>query len=521
MAQMTMTTFPVRGVVVNSATGQPIARALVDAGFDAALTDGEGHFELRLPEGGQQLTVRRPGFSEKQEDSVHRVKVSAQMPELQFSLPPAASLTGHVTLSSGEDAAGIHFTAYHRQVVDGHSRWMTSGMAETNSEGVFQINEIEAPAAYVVCNMEENETPVAPVLNRNLSGYPSVCFPGGTDFLSAQQVMISPGEQKDLEIVLSKQRFYRVSVSVPGGAWQGGQMQVYDRAGRPSTSAAHWDARRGTAEVDLPNGNYSMELQAWGLRPAFGRLDLRVANAPVTGLSVPLVPLHPIEVEIRREFTNLSEQGQGNRLSRLELGNGPSVNLSLFPRDSLMDGPIGTGMNHPEGAPSGVFQIEGTRPGRYNVRVDSWDGYVASITSGSTDLARDPLIVGAGGTAAPITITLRNDWGQIDCDVRDPNSGTASGTEMGTVYLYAIPQFASAARIPQMTLGNASEFNWPRIPPGTYRVIAFDKERQINLDDAKEMARWNSLGQLVKVNPGGTATVQVEVIKTADLGANP
>jgi len=521
MAQMTITTFPVRGVVVNSATGQPIARALVDAGFDAALTDGEGHFELRLPPGGEQLTVRRPGFSEKQEDTAHRVQVSAQMPELQFFLPPAASLTGHVTLSSGEDEGGIHFTAYHRQVVDGHSRWMTSGMAETNSEGVFQINEIEAPAAYVVCNMEENDAFTAAEPGGTRSGYPSICFPGGADFLSAQQVMVSPGEQKDLEIVLSKQRLYHVSVSVPNGAWQGGQMQVYDRAGRPSTSGTRWDARRGTAEVDLPNGNYSMELQAFGKQPLYGRLNFRVANAPVKGLSLPLVPLHPIQVEIRKEFSAISEQRTVNGLNRIEMGSGPSVNLSLLPVDSLMDGPIGTGMNHPEGAPSGVFQIEGIRPGRYQVRVDSWDGYVASITSGSTDLARDPLIIGAGGTAAPIDITVRNDWGQIECDVHDSRASAGPDAEMENVFLFAIPQFASAARIPQMTLGNAGDFDLPRIPPGTYRVIAFDKEQQINLDDAKEMARWNSLGQLVKVNPGGTATVQLEVIKTTELGANP
>jgi len=519
-AQGTMATIPVRGVVVNSATGQPIARALVDAGFDATLTDGEGRFELRLAESYAQITVRRPGFSEKQEDTTHRIRVSAQMPEMQFSLPPAASLTGHVTLSTGDEAAGIHFTAYRRQVVDGHARWMPNGMAETNSEGGFQFNGIEAPALYVVCNMEVNDHFAAPAPGATLFGYPSACFPGGSDFLSAAQMTISPGQQKDLEIVLIRQRLYPVSIAAPNPPpGQGVQIEIYDRAGRPSSSPARWDAKRGMVDLELPNGSYSLELRSWGKQPAFGRLDFRVANAPVTGMSLPLAPVHPIEVEILKEFTSLSGQEMGDRMGLLELGRGASVNLSVLPRDSLIDGPMGTGLNHPEGAPSGVFQMEGIRPGRYLVRIDSWDGYASSITSGSTDLARDPLIVGAGGTAAPIEITLRNDWGQIACDLRGTNANAASGTEMGAVFLYAIPQFPSAAHMPQMTLGNMGEYTWPRIPPGTYRVAAFDKAQEMNLDDGKEMARWNSLGQTVKVNPGGTATVQLDVIKSA--GENP
>jgi hypothetical protein len=526
-AQVTLTTFPVRGTVVNSVTGQPIARALVDANEDATLTDGEGRFELRLSYPEAQITVRRPGYSDKQEDTTHRVRLAAEMPELQFSLPPAASLTGRVTLSSGDEAAGIQFVSYRRQLVDGRSRWMPGGMTETNSEGVFQFSGIEAPGSYVMCSVEVRDHFVFHVPSAALWGYPATCFPGGSDFLSAEPVNVMPGQQKDMEIVLTRQRLYLVTISMLNPQFATGtRTHVYDRAGRPTSTQAHWVSKNGAlrAEMELPNGSYSLEMQSGGKQQEFGRIDFRVANGPVTGLSLNLVPMHPVVVEIRKDYTAVAQQ---NGFRFLENGNGqaPSVNLSLLPRDDLIDGPMGTGLSHPEGAAAGVFQMEGIRPGRYLVRADAYDGYVSSITSGGSDLARDPLILGAGGTAAPIEVTLRNDWGEIECDVKAANgelaAGVAAGAEIGSIHLVAIPQFATASRIPQMTLGNPGQFTWNQIPPGTYRVLAFDKEPEINLDDAKEVARWSGLGQVVKVNPGATATVQLQVIHLGDVRANP
>src|ERR1039458_4728204 len=128
-AQELPATYLLRGVVENSATHQPIARALVDPGanIDAVLTDGEGHFELNLPEGRLAITVRRPGYGQGIETR-HEVKVDADTPALTFYLTPEASITGRVTLSGGDEADGLHFFIYRKRNVEGHERWMQSGM---------------------------------------------------------------------------------------------------------------------------------------------------------------------------------------------------------------------------------------------------------------------------------------------------------------------------------------------------------------------------------------------------------
>jgi hypothetical protein len=59
----------IQGVVRNSATGEPLARALVQIEGDAiagALTDNEGKFEIPgVPIGAQIVSVTKPGFRDR------------------------------------------------------------------------------------------------------------------------------------------------------------------------------------------------------------------------------------------------------------------------------------------------------------------------------------------------------------------------------------------------------------------------------------------------------------------------
>src|ERR1700722_2733660 len=70
-AQDAPETYPVRGVVLNSTTRQPIARVLVDANSDAVLTNNEGRFELNLHGDFAQISVRRPGYNSSGRNGMH------------------------------------------------------------------------------------------------------------------------------------------------------------------------------------------------------------------------------------------------------------------------------------------------------------------------------------------------------------------------------------------------------------------------------------------------------------------
>jgi hypothetical protein len=531
-AQDAPETYPVRGVVLSSVTRQPIARVLVDANSDAALTNNEGRFELNLRGDFTQITVRRPGYNSSGRNGMHPVKVGTNMPDLTFYLTPDASITGNVTISSGDEADGIRFMAYRRRNINGRPGWMVQGQGTTNSEGVFRIENLEAPATYVVCGMPSHDRMGAFARRPTSFGYPSVCYPEAGDFSAANLLAVSAGQQVQLEINLSRQAFYPVSFAVrnaqPG---QGMGVQVYDQSGRAVDSSTRWNAEEKSAEVNLPNGHYYAEAQFGGKPPSYGRVDFTVANGPITTLSMVLLPLHPIQVEIHKDFTaNESNGPQGGPVPINFDGPSqdfnPGLNLVLVPTGDFVMGMQG-GLRHVEGSSdSSLFEIDNVLPGRYWVQTSPFQSYVYSMTSGGVDLAREPLVIGSGNTTAPIQIMLRNDGGQISGTVNTSSSLAASRSgsdvgEMATTFVYAIPQFPSSEQVPQAFAQNNGKFTIPDLPPGSYRLVAFDTLQEIDTGDAQQLSRLTAKGQTVTVEAGSTASVQLDLTQTNAEAVTP
>jgi hypothetical protein len=463
----------------------------------------------------------------------HEIQVSGDVPGLTFSLTPEASITGHVTLGGGDDPDGLRFFIYHRQDVEGHARWMMMGMAETDSGGTFRFPELQTPDAYVVCSESSPDDARAAT-----HGYAATCFPGGTDFATAAAapLTVAPGQQAELEVALGRQRFYRVSIA-EAGLRQGPGTSIQIRSvGGPQTAAGFARSNRpGVAEAELPNGNYYAEARTFGPAPAYGRVDFKVADGPVAGLTVNPVPLRPLMVEVHRELT-ATESGDAAATARamgLVNGDNPGVNLSLIPADNLFENPMGGELHRPEGATDGdLFEMDNVLPGRYWVRADVFQTYVSSMTSGATDLTREPLTIGPGGSSEPIEITLRNDTGTIECTVDSAGSGdgtagvgAAGGPngdigEVKQIFAYAIPQSGSAGRIPQAFGRMDGKFEFHAVPPGTYTVVAFDGRHEIDTDDRDELARIAAQGKTVTVDAGGTAEVEVKAIAIGEEAAS-
>jgi hypothetical protein len=524
--------YPVRGVVLNSITHQPIARALVDANSDAVLTDNEGRFELNLRDSFTQINVRRPGFNSNARNGSHPVQVGANMPDLTFYLTPDASITGNVMLSSGDEASDIRFMAYRRHTVNGHPSWMMQGHATTNSEGVFRLENLEAPAIYVVCGMPTRDRIGTVAPGATTFGYPSVCYPDAGDFSTANLISVAAGQQAQVEINLNKQPFYPVSFAIknsqPG---QGLGIQIYDQSGRMMGFSTRWNVEDKLAGVNLPNGRYYAEARLGGKPPSYGRVDFTVANGPVNALSMVLLPLHPIQVEIHKDFTaNEGNSQQGGLVSFDSSGASQDfnagLNLMLVPAEEFSSGMSG-GLRHADGSSdSSLFEIDNVTPGRYWVQVSAFQGYVHSITSGGVDLAHEPLVIGPGNTAEPIQITMRNDGGQISGTVNSTFSAAASGSgssvgEVAITFVYAIPLFPTSAQIPQTMAQYGGKFFIPNLPPGNYRIVAFDSFQDIDMGDPQGLSRLSAKGQTVTVESGATASVQLELTQSSAEGATP
>ena len=517
-------TYPVQGVVLNTLTHQPIARVLVDAIEDATLTDGDGHFELKLPAGQRLINIRRPGYSGDRLDSVHMVRVAPEMPGFTFNLTPTATITAHVSLSTGEDAGAISFTVFRRGSFNGHVRWSQQGNANTNSEGILRIEDVESPASFVLCSAPSHDRNIAMPTSPDVTyGLPSVCYPDAfasspdnSAISSANLLNLVLGQQAEATITLTREPFYRVSIAVPNHpASQGVYVQVRDAGGRPLEYWSHWNPQQGVAEINLPDGQYSAELRSNGATPSYGRVDFKVTNAPVSGLTAMLIPMHPLLVHVHRDFTVTDPQANGNVLagilaSRPEANAG--VNLNLANVNSLA-GDAGGGLQPAKGASDPtLFQLENISPGRYWVETFPFEGYVTSITSGGVDLTRQPLVIGAGDTVAPIEITLRNDGGQIKGSLNQSQSTSPASAELSTTYIYAIPAFPTTTPLQRTESQNGLPFSFANLTPGAYKVVATDKE--IDPNDTAQLAPYAAKGQDVTIEASGTENLQLDIVPT-------
>jgi hypothetical protein len=527
-AQQQAESYPVRGIVENSVTHQPIARALVSAMDESVFTDNEGRFELHLHKGIAQITAKRPGYGGQGSFTGHMVDVGPDMPEFNFGLVPSATISGHVTVSGSEGGDGINFLAYRKTLQGGHAQWAQVSMATTNSEGIFKLLQLQAPGSYVLCSSISIDRGDTFVRHSITYGYPSLCFPGVTDLASATPLSLEAGQQIDLEIALPRQRFYPASITVlnrPQG--QSIPVQIFDPGGRPMNFGTQWNNQTGTATAQLPNGSYYAIAQTFGKTSLYGRVDFKVADQPVPGLTLTLLPLLPLTVDIHRDFTT---PDGGNRLSSgWPAGNADPVaplGLSLFPADGTTQGAFGGNLRRPEGSSGSNLLEMDARPGRYWVQASPFEGYVSSITSGGADLTREPLLIGPGNAAAPIEITLRNDVGSIVCTVNRPPTTTgtpshASG-ELNITMVYAFPASSDSRGIPEMPrvgTNTTGPVSIPNLAPGSYRVVALDFAPGLLTGDPDEIAKLRELGKAVTVEPGSATSVSVDLTLTGRSGA--
>jgi len=101
----------------------------------------------------------------------------AKMAALILYLAPSASIIGWLTGTNGGDAANIVFKAYRRRTVNGHDRWLPAGAATTNGDGIFRIDEMAAPAAYVLFSRATPEHLGMQVQRSEIVGYLQGCYP--------------------------------------------------------------------------------------------------------------------------------------------------------------------------------------------------------------------------------------------------------------------------------------------------------------------------------------------------------
>ena len=220
----------ISGTVVNSVTGDPIRRALVDIGGQhSALTDGDGHFEFHdLPDSQVFINVHKPGFFNEQEISSAPppenllVQAETDPKAVIAKLVPEGVVFGRIGSESGP-VEGQQVSLVASRVRDGVRRWERHGNATTDEEGTFRIAEL-MPGSYYLSVGPGTKTCLLPELHRGFMAMPNRFipeFPNSVLQLPLKSAPVSRWKQ----ILLSSrspcsrsQERYRVLIPEPASA---------------------------------------------------------------------------------------------------------------------------------------------------------------------------------------------------------------------------------------------------------------------------------------------------------------
>jgi Carboxypeptidase regulatory-like domain len=511
-SRVSASTYSVDGVVINSATGEPVRAALVQIQGRArtsVLTGPDGKFRFEgVPQSQVTITARKPGFFSEQELSQgvapnQIVQLGPSTPLVVVKLVPEGVIYGHVADSDGEPIENLPVKLIHAAIVNGQKTWQVLKPAQTDDQGDFRLFGLRPGTYYLKAGPSRNARPRADGNSQTeQEGYPAA-FYGGPDLDSAAAITLVAGRQIRADLSLKTEVFYPVSgtiVGAPRGVPV--NVQFFGQDGEAIPSDIRMVPETGAFVTSLPVGSYVIKAHAQGgdVPAGFARRPLNV-NGEVAGVKLALGPTTTIPIAVRLELTRNSNPTSYPK-------NMQPVNIAVVSKeDKLGNQARGASVEGPREERS--LAIRNLEPGTYTARIRAngpW--YVESARCGESNLFTGNLIVQSGGLGQPIEIVLRDDAATLD--------GTVSmdgHSAQGIVLL--IPEFNPLGAV-TVTADSTGHFQKGELPPGKYQVFAFDRADDLEYTNPEAMRSFSSRAQFVRLSPNEQATVNLELQKRGD-----
>jgi hypothetical protein len=532
----------VHGVVLNSATGQPIPHALVTVQAVTklgALTDAQGRFEISgVPSDLLPFSVRKPGYrmaayEEPREESEVMVRVAASMPDIVLRLHPLSLLTGQIQLSTGDPASAFYLDLLRRSVRHGRIVWEAMRGGRTDNQGHFHFPDIE-PGIYTlhtVPHLENNPIGmVDPASARGVhrNGYPAVYYPDARTIAGAGQIQVGPGDNAQADLTLTLEPFYPVTVDVTTPS---GQRFVPSAAASPSRRKtpmgadlldpeyryvgyfAHYDQDTGTIQADLPDGMYVLRavVNEQSAGPAlmgdskagyaFGFVPLNVAGHPLPNLQMPLFTpgSHVLRVHRPPDTKPPAAASDFNGVDRLWLSAADPLLSDKDPIDGRRQGDSFELMYH------------ALQPRWLHAQV-GYQFCLGAVTGSVVDPAREPITSNPAGPNPPLDLYLRNDCAQLRLALPSSVNADAPGV-IPTYTVYVVPDFETIQDAVQTTVSPLQEDRavLSRLTPGSYHVYSFAEPVELPYRDPGAMAQMQTSGQAITLAPGENAELVLEL----------
>ena len=522
-------TYKVEGTVLNSLTGRPIPRALVQwngqSGQTSLLTGSDGEFSFAgVPEGRAQFLVQKPGYFQGRGGSFNARPILFQVGKdstpLVIKLTPEAVVSGRVL---GKDGDPVEGAAIRIEKSAGPTLTRFRKVLRTDEDGNFRAAGLR-PGQYLVAVQAGNVARGilgAQSTNRHEAYPPIVYYPSADEEANSEILSLAAGQHLEINFSIALRPAYKVAGVITRSEEfkQVAQPYFVDRHGQVLLVVDEFDSQTGTFVFrNVPAGTYTVRLSASeeSGKAAIVHQRIRVQK-DVVGLNLSVSNGITVPVHVRRELTgkttyngNCSYASSDGKVRTSDCSDYPALQLSLTPVDSA-NVPLQSNWAPPAGD---TLPLTGLQPGRYKVHATAGmiagGGYVAFLRCGGVDLLLDDLVVPDSGQIPTIEAVIRDDMATLHLLVNSDKN--ASGV------IVVSPEESwhfDGEQVRRQTF-TSNGMNTMQLAPGDYKIYAFADSADIDTNDPDEIALYAKNATAVTVLPGKITNLVLDLIRTGE-----
>jgi hypothetical protein len=503
-------TFQIGGILVDSLSSQPIARARVAiapvtdrTNLITLITGEDGAFSfIGLGAGKYALTAQARGYLTQSFDQ-HDTFSTSIVPgpdfdtsHLVFRLPPAGSIAGIVTDEAGEPVRDTQVSLYFTGLAAGSDITRLQGTMRTDDLGAFYFGHL-VPGHYLVAAITRPWYARYPASSFGVNdpgaslldvAYPITFYGGAADATAPTPLLLEPGDKITANINLQPVRALRMHIW-PVNAGPGRQTNVVLETILPDGTLLpvnpQLNSTRGQQELaGIPPGHYILTTLVTSGNIAPERVSSREvdfnANGETEGAAY-------VPVTAKLQF----DPGARPSQAFLQL-----LNKKTRVVTSQSIGDAGE-----------VFFKAGVPPGSYEVSVTNAPGvFLKSLSATGATVTGTTLEV-RSGMPVNLTISAARGSGQI--------TGVASrdGKRFAGAMILLVPADPSHNQVLFCRNQSASDgsFTLSNVVPGAYTLLALEHGWELAWMDPEVLKNYLGHGVAVKVKPSGKHEVKVDV----------
>jgi hypothetical protein len=539
------------GITTIAGTDEPVSGAVVELRWNGAgameplfaATQTNGKFLFRaVPPGEYLVVVTRNGYLPAelgQRNPTARgvplsLAPSQQVTGVRVAMTPTAAISGRILDGTGQAMPGVTVQLVRPMFQDGRKTMTVMKSMLTNDLGEYRIFWVP-PGSYYVNVIPPPDTPagggIPLVLNpygqpagrslwfdqqnvtarpigsglKETEAYLPIFFPGTANENDATPVELQPGaDVRGIDIRLTPVRAWRVQGLVLNGTTRqpvpGAPVQLLSLTnGR--TLQTNADAMGMYSIPRVPSGPYALVgmMQQAGLARL---LNVEVRDADIDAR----IELQPF-LSVSGRLNGPTPPAFSVRLSLdFPIQNPPQLNTTPAPDGSFTFRTVPPGDYRVFVAPILVPQL----PPPPSVPPSLQNTYVKAIHMGNSDVLNSRLRIDQQ-PAAMLEVTLASDAGSLNGRVLNARQEPVTGATV--VLLPELDRRLLRTDLYRVTGTNqVGEFSMEALPPGEYRVFAWENVEDRQWQDPAFMRRYEEMGRTVLITESQRQSVEIRSI---------